>query len=43
MIIYYSSLNKITIKNMYPVPHIDNLVDEIWGSNYFTKIDLSCG
>nr|GEY32211.1 hypothetical protein [Tanacetum cinerariifolium]GEY52864.1 hypothetical protein [Tanacetum cinerariifolium] len=33
-------LNKLTIKNRYPLPRIDDLFDQLHGSQYFSKIDL---
>nr|GEV84251.1 putative reverse transcriptase domain-containing protein [Tanacetum cinerariifolium] len=33
-------LNKLTIKNPYPLPRIDDLFDQLQGSQYFSKIDL---
>ena len=37
---WLSTLKKITIRNRYPIPHIDNLLDQLKGSDYFSKIDL---
>ena len=39
----YHKLNKITIKNRYHLPHIDDLFDQIRGSTIFSKIDLRYG
>ena len=36
----YRELNKVTIKNKYPLPKIDNLFDHLQGSCVFSKIDL---
>ncbi|GJV19948.1 reverse transcriptase domain-containing protein [Tanacetum coccineum] len=43
MCIDYRELNKLTIKNRYPLPRIDDLFDQIQGSHYFSKIDLRSG
>ena len=36
-------LNKVTIKNKYPLPRFDNLFDKLQGESYFSKIDLRSG
>ncbi|GJR56632.1 putative reverse transcriptase domain-containing protein [Tanacetum coccineum] len=43
MCIDYRELNKLTIKNHYPLPRIDDLFDHLQGSWYFLKIDLHSG
>ncbi|GKE43339.1 putative nucleotidyltransferase, ribonuclease H, partial [Tanacetum coccineum] len=40
MCIDYRELNKLTVKNRYPLPRIDDLFDQLQGSHYFSKIDL---
>jgi len=39
----YRQLNKMTIKNKYPLPRIDDLMDQLHGSSVFSKIDLQSG
>ena len=39
----YRQLNKMKIKNKYPLPHIDDLFDHIRGATIFSKIDLRFG
>ena len=39
----YRQLNKMTIKNRYPFPRIDDLFDQPRGATMFSKIDLRSG
>nr|GEY03975.1 hypothetical protein [Tanacetum cinerariifolium] len=43
MCIYYRELNKLTAKNRYPLPRIDDLFDQLQGSSVYSKIDLRTG
>nr|GEW26921.1 putative reverse transcriptase domain-containing protein [Tanacetum cinerariifolium] len=43
MCIDYRELNKLTVKNRYPSPRIDDLFDQLQGSQFFSKIDLRPG
>ncbi|GJX59967.1 putative reverse transcriptase domain-containing protein [Tanacetum coccineum] len=43
MCIDYRELNKLTIKNRYPLPRIDDLFDQLQGSSVYSKIDLRTG
>ncbi|GKA23115.1 putative reverse transcriptase domain-containing protein [Tanacetum coccineum] len=43
MCIDYRELNKLTVKNRYPLPRIDNLFDQLQGSSIYSKIDLRSG
>ena len=36
----YHELNRVTIKNKYPLPCIDDLFDQLQGAQVFSKIDL---
>ncbi|GJX69745.1 putative reverse transcriptase domain-containing protein [Tanacetum coccineum] len=39
----FIGMNKLTVKNRYPLPRIDDLFDQLQGSHYFSKIDLRSG
>ncbi|MCI89469.1 RNA-directed DNA polymerase (Reverse transcriptase), partial [Trifolium medium] len=39
----YRQLNKVTIKKKYPLPRIDDLMDQLLGARVFSKINLRSG
>ncbi|GJU51729.1 putative reverse transcriptase domain-containing protein [Tanacetum coccineum] len=43
MCIDYRELNKLTVKNRYPLPRIDDLFDQLQGSSVYSNIDLRLG
>ncbi|GKB25182.1 putative reverse transcriptase domain-containing protein [Tanacetum coccineum] len=43
MCIDYQELNKLTVNNRYPLPRIDDLFDQLQGSNVYSNIDLRSG
>ncbi|GJU13459.1 putative reverse transcriptase domain-containing protein [Tanacetum coccineum] len=43
MCIDYPNLNKLTVKNRYPLPRINDLFDQLQGSSVYSKIDLRSG
>ncbi|MCO5587928.1 hypothetical protein L7F22_041881 [Adiantum nelumboides] len=43
MCVDYRALNRITIKNTFPVPRVEDLFDKLQGSTYFSRIDLKSG
>ena len=43
MCIDYRELTKLTMKNHYPLPSIDDLFDQLQGSSVYSKIDLRSG
>jgi len=39
----YRQLNRVIIRNRYPLPRIDDLFDQLQGAQFFSKIDLRSG
>lgn len=40
MCVDYSHLNDLTIKDRYPIPNIDKLIDELYGAKWYSKLNL---